>query len=149
MAVSPPSYSPGRPPSAKDLELLLNGDPQPLGILTSTGTAVNNLTTTVPFNTGNLLPNGLRTLSGSLAGRVLAVYATAAGFFLTSSTPLIAIPTVLTVATSGTIPPVVNTFPGVPISAGEVKFVTMSPTSGWFQWISTSGTASMVFLEMI
>ncbi len=152
MATTPPSYSPGRPPNQRDIELLLNGDPQPLGILTSTGTTapVNNVTTAVPFNTGRLLDvSGARSLDGSLAGRVLTFSATAAGVLLTSSSPLISVQSVTTVALSTTIPPLVNTFPGVPIAAGEVKQLIMQPTSGWLQFLSASGSASLIVWEMI
>lgn len=143
------AYNPGRPPSERDLVLLLNGSPQPCGILTSTGTAVNNTTTATTFKTGVDPTGAFSVLKDSLAGRVLLVYATAAGFLLPSTTATIGVPTVTTVATSSTIPPAANTFPGVPIAAGEVKSLIMLPTEGWLQFISSSGTASLIVLEML
>jgi hypothetical protein len=156
-------YSPGRPPNERDLILLLNGSPQisaanggARGILTSSGSAVNNVTTATPFNTG-LQPDGSYspsvkngTASASLAGRVLAVHATAAGFFAPASWATMGNPNVgPDVATTATIPPAAGTFPGVPIAAGEIKLVIMLPGEGWLQFISSSGTASLVVWELL
>lgn len=147
------AYSPGRPPSERDLVLLLNGSPQPLGVLTSTGTAVNNVTTATAFATG-LQPDGSFVASvknsktSSLAGRVLLVSATAAGFLLPSASASMLSPNTR-VATTDTIPPAAETFPGVPIAAGEVKSLIMQSTEGWLQFISSSGTASLVVWEMV
>lgn len=148
------AYSPGRPPNERDLTLLLNGSPQVAGILTSGGAAVNNVTTATPFRTG-LQPDGTfdaSTVNGttaSLAGRVLLIHAVAAGFLLPSSTAVINMPTMTTVATTATIPPLVGTFPGVPLSAGDVRELIMQPNEGWLQWISSSGTASLVVWELV
>jgi len=148
------AYSPGRPPNERDLVMLLNGSPQVTGILTSTGSAVNNVTTATPFLTG-LQPDGSYNASvkngvtASLAGRVLLIHAVAAGYLLPSSSPLVGSPTATTVATTGTIPPAANTFPGVPISAGDVRELIMQPNEGWLQWISSSGTASLVVWELV
>jgi hypothetical protein len=147
-----PSYNPGRPPSYQDLNLNLHGDPQPLGILTSSGSTVpvNNVTTATPFKTGNLLADGVsRSLLGSLSGRVLLVAATAAGVLLTSSSPQISVSTVTTVALWTTIPPLANTFPGVLINTNEIKDLTMLPGSGWLQWLSNSGSASLIVWELV
>lgn len=172
------SMNPGRPATEKDLTARLNGCPmfpafpmlQPgqlipgstvlmsyaalgqapaSGVLTSTGTAVNNVTTATPFGTGALqADNVTRDLLGSLAGRVLLVSATAAGFLMASDSPLVGNNAYWTVATQATIPPAINTFPGVPCAALEVKLLIMLPTTGWLQWISTTGTASLIVEEM-
>lgn len=142
------AYSPGRPPNERDLVLLLNGSPSPLGILTSTGSAVNNTTTATTFNTG-VQPDGtFLATSASLAGRVLLVSATAAGFLLPSSSAAMAAPNTV-VATSSTIPPTGGTFPGVPVAASEAKSLIMLSQQGWLQWISSSGTASLIVWEML
>lgn len=144
------SYAPGRPPAVKDILQLLNGSPQPLGVLTSTGTAVNNATTAVPFAPGAPFPPiGGGILQGTLAGKVLLVNAVAAGSLLPSTVAGIGPPTVMTVALNTTIPPAFNTFPGVPLSATDVRIITMQPNEGWLQWISTTGTASLVVWELL
>lgn len=136
-------YTPGRPATERDISLRLNGSPQPLGILTSTGSAVNNDTTATPFC------NEESATTVTLKGKVLLVSATAAGFLLTSTSADISVPTVTTVATSATIPPAAATFPGVPVAAGEVKELIMLPGEGFLQWISSSGTASLIVWEML
>lgn len=172
-----PSTNPGRPQNEKDLVTLLNGAPmfpvfpglqlgqlipgsqQTLsyqlnqgpgtGILTSTGAAVNNVTTAVPFATGTLQPDNVtRTLAGSMAGRVYLVNAVAAGSLMASDSPKIGGPDYWTVALNTTVPPVAATFPGVPLNAGDVRILIMLPTTGWLQWISTTGTASLVCTEL-
>lgn len=158
-----PSSNPGRPPNERDLVLQLNGCPMfpPLtagppigadpatGILTSTGTAVNNVTTATPFAVGALQADGVsRALLGSLAGRVLLVSATAAGFLLASQSPVIGQQSQWTVATQTTIPPVAGTFPGVNMAANDVREITMLSTTGWLQWISATGTASLIVWEL-
>lgn len=172
-----PSTNPQRPQAEKTLLTQLNGAPmfppmpgvpqgspipgnptvttqtmlgvQPAsGILTSTGVAVNNLTTATPFGVTTLQADGLtRPLLGSLAGRVFLVHAIAAGFLMPSESPLVNDPRYWTVATTATVPPAANTFPGVPLNAGDVRELVMLPTQGWLQWISSSGTASLVVWE--
>lgn len=170
------SFSPGRPPNERDLVTLLNGAPMfpafpglqfnqlipgtatpytyalgqapATGILTSTGTAVNNVTTATPFATGNLNQNGNRSLIGSMAGRVYLVNAVAAGSLMASDSPLVGQASYWTVALNTTVPPAANTFPGVPLNAGDVRILIMSPATGWLQWISTTGTASLVCTEL-
>lgn len=175
-----PSSSPARPAAEKTLLTILNGAPmfppfpgllfqQPIpgsqltmpyapalgqapgtGILTSTGTAVNNVTTATQFAAGVLQPDGVtRTLLGSMAGRVYLVQAIAAGFLMGSESPKIGTGDYWTVATQTTVPPVGGTFPGVPLAAGEKCTIIMQPTQGWLQWISSSGTASLVCTEML
>jgi hypothetical protein len=172
----PGSLSPGRPPNERDLMLLLNGAPMfptfpglqfaqlipgtntqftyqlgqapATGVLTSTGAAVNNISTATAFATGALDQNTNRTLMGSMAGRVYLVNAVAAGSLMPSDSPLVNDPRYWTVALNTTIPPVTNTFPGVPLSAGDVRILVMGPTTGWLQWISATGTASLVCTEL-
>lgn len=174
-----PSFNPGRPASEKDIATLLNGAPmfpafpglqlgQPIpgaqttfsysptlgqapgtGILTSTGAAVNNVTTARPFATGNLQTDAVtRTLLGSMAGRIYLVNAVAAGSLMASDSPKVGTGDYWTVSLNTTIPPVAGTFPGVPLNAGDVRILIMGPTTGWLQWISTTGTASLVCTEL-
>lgn len=136
---------PGNP--AATMQTLLGRQPA-TGILTSTGTAVNNLTTATPFAVTPVGSDGLtRPLTGSMAGRVYLVHAIAAGFLMPSESPLVGDPRYWTVATTTTVPPAANTFPGVPMNAGDVRELVMLPTQGWLQWISSSGTASLVCWE--
>ncbi len=172
----PGSLSPGRPPTEKDIALQLNGAPMfpqfpglqfgqlipgtntqytyalaqapASGILTSAGAAVNNVSTATPFATGALDQNNNRTLMGSMAGRVYLVNAVAAGSLMASDSPKVGQPDYWTVALNTTIPPLNGTFPGVPLSAGDVRILIMGPTTGWLQWISASGTASLVCTEL-
>jgi hypothetical protein len=173
-----PSSNPSRPFNEKDLITITNGCPMfPLfpgltngatvpgtlstqalaalgqapgsGVLTSTGAAVNNVTTATPFATGTLNPDGVsRQLIGSMAGRAYLVNAVAAGSLMASDSPLVGSPAYWTVALNTTIPPAANTFPGVPLQAGDVRLVIMHSTTGWLQWISASGTASLVCTEL-
>jgi hypothetical protein len=172
------STNPSRPAAEKTLLTLLNGAPMfppfpslqfgqlipgsqtmspystqiqapATGVLTSTGTAVNNITTATPFATGALQSDNVtRTLLGSLAGRVLLVNAVAAGSLMASDSPLVGNAAYWTVALNTTIPPTAGTFPGVPLNAGDVRLLIMGPTTGWLQWISTTGTASLVVTEL-
>lgn len=147
----PASFSPGRPPNAKDLEQMTNGDPGvPLGYLVSAGTTtpVNNVTTATPFNTGVLdSSTGLYSLRGSLAGRVLLLQAVSAGLLLTSPTAsMIGATTV--VALQSTIPPAANRACGVLLSATERVIVTMLPDRGWLQWLGNAGAANLIVWEL-
>jgi hypothetical protein len=173
----PGSLSPLRPPSEVDLMRIVNGAPmfpafpglqlgQPLpgsqltmqyatvgqapgtGILTSTGTAVNNVTTATPFATGALDANNNRGLAGSMAGRVYLVTAVAAGSLMASDSPKVGTPDYWTVALNTTVPPLAATFPGIPLNAGDVRLLIMGQTTGWLQWISSAGTASLVCTEL-
>ena len=163
--------SPGRPNSEKTIVMRSNGSPQlPLlgvvlpalpqtpnskggvaGFLTSTGAAVNNVTTATPFATGSA-DGGItfRLNQNSLAGRVLTVSANAAGFFIASPSPLMNNPnTTWIVASTATVPPAAGTWGGIPIQANEVKSLIMAPDEGWLQWISSAGTATLWVWEML
>lgn len=172
----PGSLSPARPPNERDIALLLNGAPMfpqfpglqfgqlipgtttqysyalgqapATGILTSTGAAVNNVSTATPFATGTLDQNGKRTLMGSMAGRVYLVQAVAGGSLMPSDSPWVGNPNYWTVALNSTVPPVAGTFPGIPLNAGDVRVLIMQSTTGWLQWISASGTASLICTEL-
>ncbi len=164
-----PSSSPARPAAEKTLLTILNGAPMfpafpglqfgqlipgtnfqlqyqlgqapATGILTSTGAAVNNVTTATPFATGTLdSVTNTRSTVGSMAGRVYLVMA--------SDSPNVGQPDYWTVALNTTVPPASGRFPGVPLLAGDVRIIIMAPTTGWLQWISTSGTASLVCTEL-
>lgn len=169
-------YSPGRPSTDRDVAQLLSGAPmfpafpslqmgqlipgttaqfnylpgqQPAsGILTSGGTAVNNITTATPFAKGNVNASGQYDLQGSMAGRVYLVQCIAAGFLMASDSPKVGQGDYWTVATQATVPPAAGTFPGVPLAAGDVRVLMMAPTTGWLQWISATGTASLVCTEL-
>lgn len=168
------SYSPGRPATDRDIALLLNGAPmfpqlpglaqgqlipgtllqtnyQPgkgpaSGILTSSGAAVNNVTTATPFATGNRNSDGTYSTQGSMSGRVYLVQATADGALMASDSPLVGVSQYWTVALSSTIPPLAQTFPGVPMSAGDVRLLIMTQSTGWLQWVSALG--SLVCTEL-
>jgi hypothetical protein len=118
------------------------------GILTSTGTAVNNITTATPFAQGTLQNDGFtRTLQNTMAGRAYWLNAVAAGTLMVSDSPLINDNRYWTVALNTTVPPAAFTFPGIPMNAGDVRQVKMPSTCGWLQWISTTGTASLICVE--
>lgn len=143
-----------RPPTDKDAIIQINGSPQPLGIITSSGAAVNNSTTATPFfqnPSTPLEPIGSVPVPrlGTLAGKVLCLSATAAGFVLASTRPEIGNPNVITVATNGTIPPAAATFPGVPVAALTPVYITMQATEGWLQFIPTTGSASLMVWESV
>jgi hypothetical protein len=176
-----PSTNPGRPANEKDLITITDGAPMfppfpgftfgqlipgtatqfsystltpgpGTGVLTSTGAAVNNITTATQFATGVLQSDGIsRSLVGSMAGRVYLVQCLAAGSLMASDSPLVGSPSYWTVAqnnSSTVIPPAANTFPGVPMNTGDVRLLIMLPTTGWLQWISSTGTASLVCTEL-
>jgi hypothetical protein len=88
------------------------------GILTSTGTAVNNITTATPFATGLLDANGTtRMLNGSMAGRTYLVTAVAAGSLMCCDSPIIGTPAYWTVALNSTIPSGRCNVPGYPVGS--------------------------------
>ncbi len=110
---------------------------------------MNNVTTATPFATGTLdSVTNTRSTVGSMAGRVYLVNAAAAGSLMASDSPNVGQPDYWTVALNTTVPPASGRFPGVPLLAGDVRIIIMAPTTGWLQWISTSGTASLVCTEL-
>lgn len=142
-----PSYNPGRPPNERDILLNINGDFIFLGVLVSTGAAVNNATTATPFNHS---PPAAGSLNGTLAGRTLVLQASAAGVFLTSRSASISVPSVQTVALQSVIPVAVNTAPGFAIGASpDARVITMMPGSGWLQWLPLTGSANLFVWEQV
>ena len=130
---------PGRPPTERDTIFSLNGVPTYLGAIVSAGTALNNGTTALPFNSPAA---GTQTgLNGTLAGKTLLVQSTTVGFILpatgTAPVPLVAIQT---------IPPVANTAPGVILSANTPAIVIMRQDTGWLQYIPTGGAAGTLMV---
>lgn len=150
------SFNPGRPPSVNDLLLNINGDFVFLGVLVSTGAAVNNRTTATPFND---IPLGaavdpvrgtFANMTNTLAGRTLVLQASVAGVFLTSPSPSISIPTVTTVALQSVIPVAAGTAPGFHIGASpDARVITMKATSGWLQWLPLTGSANLFVWEQV
>ena len=136
------SYSPGRPATERDAVLGLNGTPVYLGALVSTGAAVNNANTALPFLAAT--PFAGQTMANTLAGRTLLIQASASGFILTSPT---AVPA-LVVATQTTIPPLGGTAPGVQVAANTAQIVIMGQTQGWLQFIPSSGSANLLVWEL-
>jgi hypothetical protein len=133
---------PARPYTEFDLLQALDGQPQYLGVLVSTGAAVNNATTATPFNQ---TPQGAQNPSspgttqlpgnnaGTLAGKVLLLQTTAAGFVLAGASPAITI-------TNQTLPTGMGLIPGTALASGERVIITMLSSYGYLQWLpATSG----------
>jgi hypothetical protein len=139
------STSPSRPPNMNDELMGINGSPQYLGALVSTGTAVNNATTATPFNATALNPPGF---TNTLAGKVLLLQTSAAGLIKRSNSATMVAPTVV-VAQQSVMPPAANTEPGVSLASGERVVVTMLPTDGWLQWLPVTGSANLLVWELV
>lgn len=130
--------SPGRPPTILDAILIPNGSPLYLGRIVSTGTAVDNSSTAVPFN---YLPRGGLNLANTLAGRQLLLQPTAAGYIMASEVN----PSVVGYA------PVTNfngSNPGPLLAAQERVLLCMLPTQGWLSFIPDSGSANLMVWEL-
>lgn len=143
---------PGRPPNERDELLFINGDPVFLGVLVSTGTRVDNSNTSVPFSSPALGPTNSvaspANYTNTLAGKVLLLQPSAAGFIMTASAPIGANPVPMLVALQATIPVVVGTAPGVSLPDTQPRLVTMLSTSGWLQWLPLSGSANLFVWEL-
>lgn len=152
MAASTSPYPPGRPPNARDIDLLLNGRVTFLGIIVSTGAAVSNATTTIPFansargRSPSESPDVPANYAGTLAGRVLLIQPTAAGHVMSSSSPAVSGNAVTTFTT---VPPVPGTFPGPKLQSEERVPFIMGATDGWLQFIPTSGSANLYVWELV
>lgn len=133
-------YTPGRPATDRDIALTLNGKMTYLGVLVSTGAAVNNATTATPFNFED------SATVVTLKGKLLLLQPTAAGHVLTSTSASF-VPPLLTVAVF-TVPVAGNTSPGVKLQAEERAEFYMSPTEGFLQFIPTSGSANCFVWEL-
>jgi hypothetical protein len=106
----------------------LDGMPQFLGVLTSSGSAVNNATTANPFNQ---TARGPVNFSGTLAGKRLMLQTSAAGFVLPAAT------TALTIANQ-TLPTAMGHAPGTALGAGDRIVIDMLPNWGFLQWLPES-----------
>lgn len=145
---------PFRPPNEKDLVQMMNGRARFLGVIRSTGTAVDNSTTAAPAPPFSAIPastSGIagvdtpQNLSGTLAGKMLLLQPSAAGFVRASSGVLgSGVPTVATF----TLPVGVGFEAGVKLQTEERVTTTMLATDGWLQWISVSGTADLFVWEL-
>lgn len=118
---------PGRPPVEKDVLIAINGSPSWLGILISSGATVNNLTTATPFLQAPAGSAPALNWGTTLAGKVLRVHATAAGFIMPSGVNTISMTDLSGVS------------PGLPIASGAQFVLIMPQNFGWLQWQSASG----------
>lgn len=155
------SYSPGRPPTERDMVQGINGSPRYLGSLVSTGTAVNNLTTAIPFSQtpqGPVNPTSPGTsatpvnMSGTLAGKVLLLQCSAAGVVMPSNSPnmnINGVPGQNIIALQSVMPPASGTAPGTAIAVGQSVYLTMQPTEGWLQWLPLTGSANLHVFESL
>lgn len=149
-----------RPQSEKDILLRINGMPVYLGQLTSSGNTVvvNNRTTAVPFADPALqstsfspgVTGSQQNLQGTLAGKVLGLQSTAAGVFAFSATNV-----VLGTANKAQLPDMRvqlqtgTDTPGMALAAGERIVITCAPQYGWLQWLSISGSATLLVWELV
>jgi len=134
------SYSPGRPPTERDVVQGLSGMPVFLGVLTSTGAAVSNVTTAVPFNAAAKNPP---LFTGTLAGKILLLQPTAAGLALPWAN------STLVVSQQTTTPVPLVSVPGVLVGINERVILTMDPVTSFLQWVSVTGTASCLVWELV
>lgn len=153
------TYSPGRPPTEKDMWLQTNGSPIYLGSLVSTGTAVNNATTATPFlftpqgPFNPATPGSSATpanFAGTLAGRLLLLQASASGLMQTATNASMVSgqATPFLVAQQTVMPPAAGTAPGNIVASGSPVLVLMLPNEGWLQWLPVSGSANLHVWEM-
>lgn len=145
------SFGTSRPPTERDTLWGLNGAPVFLGVLVSTGTAVNNATTATPFNyqATPQPPLGASALGGTLAGKVLLIQPTAAGLIYTSTVAGIG-PNFTTVAQQSVVPPVQNTVPGFLLNTAAVGSIIIMPGNmGWLQWLPVTGSANLFVYELV
>jgi hypothetical protein len=138
---APTGYSPGRPPNERDVVQTINGQPNFLGVLTSTAAApVNNATTAVPFNVKSSIAS--RGFQGSLAGKTLLLQATANGLILPGEDNTVSI------VQQATAPNPPAAVPGILITAAERVELTLGPTTPCLQFATVSGTGSLLVWEM-
>lgn len=134
-------YTPGRPNNERDISLILNGRLTYLGVLVSSGAAVNNATTATPFNWQD------SATMQTLRGKALLVQPTAAGHIMASdSASMLAPTTIVTTLSSAT--PAAGTAPAPKLQAEERVPFFMLPTDGWLQFIPTSGSANLFVWEL-
>ena len=142
-----------RPFNEKDLITQTNGSPYFLGVLVSTGAAVNNATTAIPFNFAGRGPSGSvaspLNLDGTLAGKTLLLQTSAAGLILPSDSNSMAITAASKIiALQSVIPVLPGTNPGVALISGERVELIMMPYDGWLQWLPVSGSANCFVWEL-
>jgi len=133
------TYGTSRPPTERDTIHYLNGVPSYLGALVSSGAAVTNATTALPFNA---VVTNSGTMQGTLAGKTLLFQPSSNGFILTGTGPL------PTVANQTTVPPAPGTAIGIAVVAGEKDIVIMRPDVGWLQWIPSGGAGTLFVWEL-
>lgn len=128
---------PGRPSNERDTVQFLNGCPVFLGTLVSTGAAVNNLTTATPFSSAvsGVAPGTLNWAS-TLAGKMLLLQSTSAGFLLPSGS------NVVTITNQSGIQP------GVLVASGAAQIILMRSDFGWMQWLSSGGSGNLLVWEL-
>lgn len=137
---APPGFSPARPPNERDIVQQIAGQPNFLGVLTSTGAvAVNNSTTAFPFNATALNPPMFR---GTLAGKTLLVQPTAAGLILPGESA------VVNLVQQATAPNPPLAIPGVLLGINERVELTLGPSTPFLQFVAVTGTASLLVWEM-
>ena len=138
---APAGFSPARPPSERDAVIQINGQPNFLGVLTSTAAvAVNNATTAVPFNTLSTIPGvGFR---GSLAGKTLLLQPTANGLILPGESSTV------NIVQQATVPNPPAAVPGLLVTAGERVELTLGPSTPFLQFVTVTGTGSLLVFEM-
>lgn len=139
---------PARPNTSRDMLQFLDGAPIYLGALVSTGTAVNNNTTAVPFFNVALgpvlsppVPGYAPNYTNTLAGKMLLMQTTAAGVMLPSSTATV------TLANQNQ-PVTVGTVPGILLGANERVIILMQSAMGWLQWLPSTGSANLLVWEL-
>lgn len=149
-----PTGTPFRPPNEKDVLLLANGRAVFLGVIRSTGAAVDNSTTLAPappfsFTPVSAPPPGSvdspSNMAGTLAAKMLLVQATAAGLVRSSRTAIGAQGTLNVAAQS--LPIAQGTEPGILLSTVPVELMH-TPLDGFLQWISSTGTADLYVWEL-
>lgn len=141
---------PGRPSSDKTTLQYLNGSPVFLGVLVSTGAAVNNSTTATPFNSSPLgtAVSGASppiNLTNTLAGKMLLLQTTAAGLILPAGSATL---TIVQQATSPVMSPPYS-HPGVALASGERAVILMLQGNGWLQWLPVTGSANCLVWELL
>lgn len=143
---------PARPANSRDELLAINGDPVYLGVLVSTGTRVDNSTTAIPFNTPALGPVGSvaspANFTNTLGGKVLLLQPSAAGVIMSSNAPILGSNPVPMLVALQTVPVAVGVVPGVLLPDTQPRIITMLSSSGWLQWLPSTGSANLFVWEL-
>lgn len=138
------SYGTARPAAVNDTMHTIDGSPLFLGVIVSTGTALNNATTATPFNSTAASQGGLQggnALQGTLAGKCLMLQSSVIGFVLPS-----------TANTTNLIAQATSFSPGQAmgpeIQANERVLILMLPTEGWIQYLPLTGSGNLFVWEL-